>query len=88
VTDAFVVSAVRTPVGKAPNGALRFTRPDEMAATVIAEARCGPNHGRARAPFTGLRVVATSNTGLAESSEASRTPGEVRPAAQPPNVRA
>src|ERR1700746_3931059 len=36
--DAFVVSAVRTPVGKAPNGALRYTRPDEMAATVIAEA--------------------------------------------------
>jgi acetyl-CoA acyltransferase len=36
--DAFVVAAVRTPVGKAPNGALRYTRPDEMAATVIAEA--------------------------------------------------
>ena len=30
-----IVSAVRTPVGKAPKGALRFTRPDEMAATVI-----------------------------------------------------
>ena len=38
MTEAFVVSAVRTPVGKAPNGALRYTRPDEMAATVIAEA--------------------------------------------------
>ena len=36
--DAFIVSAVRTPVGKAPNGALRYTRPDEMAAVVIAEA--------------------------------------------------
>src|SRR5215472_13620823 len=36
--DAFIVSAVRTPVGKAPNGALRYTRPDEMAATVISEA--------------------------------------------------
>ena len=36
--DAFVVSAVRTPVGKAPNGALRYTRPDEMGATVIEEA--------------------------------------------------
>ncbi len=36
--DAVIVSAVRTAVGKAPNGALRFTRPDEMAATVIAEA--------------------------------------------------
>jgi acetyl-CoA acyltransferase len=38
MNEAFVVSAVRTPVGKAPNGALRYTRPDEMAATVIAEA--------------------------------------------------
>ena len=38
MTEAFVVSAVRTPVGKAPNGALRYTRPDEMAATVIAAA--------------------------------------------------
>jgi acetyl-CoA acyltransferase len=37
-TQAFVVSAVRTPVGKAPNGALRYTRPDEMAAVVIGEA--------------------------------------------------
>jgi len=36
--DAFIVSAVRTPVGKAPNGALRYTRPDEMGAVVIAEA--------------------------------------------------
>src|SRR5688500_5075557 len=38
MADAFIVSAVRTPVGKAPNGALRFTRPDEMAAVVIREA--------------------------------------------------
>ena len=35
--DAVIVSAVRTPVGKAPNGALKHTRPDEMAATAIAE---------------------------------------------------
>src|SRR4051794_30867247 len=38
MADAYVVSAVRTPVGKAPNGALRYTRPDEMAAVVIKEA--------------------------------------------------
>ena len=36
--EAVIVSAVRTAVGKAPNGALRNTRPDEMAAAVIAEA--------------------------------------------------
>jgi acetyl-CoA acyltransferase len=36
--DALIVSAVRTPVGKAPNGTLRYTRPDEMAAAVIRAA--------------------------------------------------
>jgi acetyl-CoA acyltransferase len=36
--DAVIVSATRTAVGKAPNGTLRTVRPDEMAATVIAEA--------------------------------------------------
>jgi acetyl-CoA acyltransferase len=38
MNDAVIVSAVRTAVGKAPHGTLRYTRPDEMAATVIAEA--------------------------------------------------
>jgi acetyl-CoA acyltransferase len=36
--DAVIVSAVRTPVGKAPNGALRSARPDDLAAIVITEA--------------------------------------------------
>jgi acetyl-CoA acyltransferase len=36
--DAVIVSATRTAVGKAPNGALRTVRPDEMAAAVIGEA--------------------------------------------------
>jgi len=35
--DAVIVAAVRTAVGKAPNGTLRGTRPDELAAAVIAE---------------------------------------------------
>ena len=38
MNDAVIVSAVRTPVGKAPNGTLRGTRPDELAAVAIAEA--------------------------------------------------
>ncbi len=38
MTEAVIVSAVRTAVGKAPRGALSTTRPDEMGATVIAEA--------------------------------------------------
>src|SRR5438477_144681 len=36
--EAVIVSAVRTPVGKAPRGALRTTRPDELAATAIQAA--------------------------------------------------
>ena len=38
MNDAVVVSAVRTPVGKAPHGRLSTTRPDELAAVTIAEA--------------------------------------------------
>ena len=35
MNEAVIVSAARTAVGKAPNGTLRHTRPDEMAAAVI-----------------------------------------------------
>jgi acetyl-CoA acyltransferase len=35
--DAVIVTAVRTPVGKAKRGSLVTTRPDEMAAAVIRE---------------------------------------------------
>jgi acetyl-CoA acyltransferase len=35
--DAVIVSAVRTAVGRAPNGILRGTRPDELAAAAIQE---------------------------------------------------
>ena len=49
MADAFIVSAVRTPVGKAPNGALRHTRPDELAAIAIKEAlRRAPGARRRR----------------------------------------
>ncbi|MFZ9521508.1 MAG: acetyl-CoA C-acyltransferase [Silvanigrellaceae bacterium] len=33
--DAYIVSALRTPVGKAPRGALRNTRPDDLLALVL-----------------------------------------------------
>jgi len=33
--DAVIVSALRTPVGKAKRGGLATVRPDEMAAIVI-----------------------------------------------------
>ena len=35
--DAVIVSAVRTPIGKAKKGGLATVRPDDMAATVIQE---------------------------------------------------
>src|SRR5213592_2320697 len=38
MNDAVIVSAARTAVGKAPNGTLRGTRPDELAAVAIGEA--------------------------------------------------
>ncbi|MSO56652.1 MAG: thiolase family protein [Acidobacteria bacterium] len=38
MADALIVAAARTPIGKAPSGALRTTRPDELAATVMREA--------------------------------------------------
>jgi acetyl-CoA acyltransferase len=36
--DAVIVTALRTAVGRAPRGALKDTRPDDMAATVIRAA--------------------------------------------------
>jgi acetyl-CoA acetyltransferase len=35
--EAVIVAGVRTAVGKAPRGMLRSTRPDDMAAAVIAD---------------------------------------------------
>jgi acetyl-CoA acyltransferase len=42
VQDAYVVAAVRTPVGKAPRGVFRTTRPDDLLAHVLRAAleRC------------------------------------------------
>ncbi len=33
--DAYIVSAYRSAVGKAPRGVFRFTRPDDLSATII-----------------------------------------------------
>ena len=38
MTEAVIVSAVRTPVGRAYKGSLRATRPDDLAALAIKEA--------------------------------------------------
>jgi acetyl-CoA acyltransferase len=38
MSEAVLVSAVRTPVGRAPKGALSTTRPDDLAATALSGA--------------------------------------------------
>lgn len=38
IQDAYIVAAVRTPVGKAPRGVFRNTRPDDLLAHVIKSA--------------------------------------------------
>ena len=38
MNEAVIVSAVRTPAGKAPGGSFRGTRPDDLAAIAITEA--------------------------------------------------
>jgi len=36
--DVAILAAVRTPIGRAPKGTLRFTRPDDLGAVVVKEA--------------------------------------------------
>ena len=42
IQDAYIVAAVRTPVGKAPRGMFKTVRPDDMLAHVLkaAMAQC------------------------------------------------
>ena len=35
IQDAYIVSAVRTPVGKAPRGMYKTTRPDDLLSHVL-----------------------------------------------------
>jgi len=38
VQDAYIVAATRSPIGKAPRGALRHTRPDDLLARIVRAA--------------------------------------------------
>ena len=38
IQDAYIVAAVRTPVGKAPRGMFKNVRPDDMLAHVLKHA--------------------------------------------------
>ena len=54
IQDAYIVSAIRTPVGKAPRGVFRNTRPDDMLAFAHRCAHCRkcPRHRHKRASTT------------------------------------
>jgi len=54
MTDAVIVSAVRTPVGRAPKGALRHTRPDDLAALEEHLERVPDGVGRVVVIFDGI----------------------------------
>ena len=83
------LNAIKTPIGKPgcgeekrlSSGGTSFAR-----ATVILEARSGPNQGFVRPPFTGLRVVVTSNVGPDESGEASKRAPVAPTLAHPPSA--
>ena len=36
--DAYIVAATRTPIGKAPRGMFRYTRPDDLLVRAIQSA--------------------------------------------------
>ena len=49
IQDAYIVAATRTPVGKAPKGVFRNTRPDDMLAHVLrSRGRAGAGHRLSR----------------------------------------
>ena len=58
IQDAYIVAATRTPVGKAPRGVFRNTRPDDMLAHVLRSVV-------ARAPGIDLRRIADAIIGCA-----------------------
>ena len=58
IQDAYIVSAVRTPVGKAPRGMFRNTRPDDLLAHVLRAAL-------ARAPGIDVQRIGDAVIGCA-----------------------
>ena len=61
VQDAYIVAATRTPVGKAPRGMFRNTRPDDLLAHVLKSVHgAGAEH--------------RSRSGSTTSSSAARCP--------------
>ena len=58
VQDAYVVAAARTPVGKAPRGALRMVRPDDLLVAAIRAAL-------ARVPSLDAAAIEDAVTGCA-----------------------
>ena len=87
--DVVIVSAVRTPVGKAYKGTLRATRPDDLAAVAIKGAlervpQLDPNEiedvilgcamPEAEQGMNVARVAITRRAGIGEASSRSKSP--------------
>ena len=82
--DAVIVAAVRTPVGKAPNGTLRHTRPDDLAAAAITAALArvpalDPGRGRGRHPRLRHARGRAGPERRAHRQPAGRRPAHARP---------
>ena len=56
IQDAYIVAATRTPVGKAPRGVFRHTRPDDLLVHAIRGALAQVAQARGTTPsFTNVR---------------------------------
>ena len=87
--DVYVVSAVRTAVGKANKGSLVQCRPDEMAAVVIKEAigRAGVPAGRVQDIVLGCVSKAARDEHCARGPGARRIPTAFRESPSTGSVR-
>jgi acetyl-CoA acyltransferase len=95
--EAVLVSAVRTPVGRAPKGALSTTRPDDLAATRVVGAldripALDKIRNRRRHPWlrparrrTGIQhcALGSPRSGLPSKSPASPSTASAPPALKP-----
>ena len=75
MTDAVIVSAVRTAVGKAPGGTLRLTRPDELAAAVIADEAVDQAEALVRGAFVEAKLAPEELPGRLEQAIGARWGG-------------
>ena len=66
VQDAYIVAATRTPVGKAPRGVFRNTRPDEMLAHSLRAVLAQAPGVHLKMPLDGMKMILPLFTQAAE----------------------